>query len=118
MSLGQFVAIYSHVYIVVHFVVNRYNNNSKIMPLIDFFDYIVKWRFSGHLYNACISDKGCSVVDYFLGNQHALSEINKFSVIMVNLIEKFNLCTRHPTDHSILCNLCTNHPSNHSILTI
>ena len=40
MSLGQFVAIYSHVYIVVHFVVNRYNNNNKIMPLIDFFDIL------------------------------------------------------------------------------
>ena len=53
-------------------------------------------------YNTCISNKGYSVVDYFIGNESSFPRITNFEVItMVELIQQYNYIS-HPSDHSIL----------------
>ena len=106
--------------------------NSWGMALIDFLKVnklgIVNGRITCGLNNyTCISSRGCSVVDYFIGNHIAIKCINKFSVTtMVDLIKKFNLYVTHPSDHSILsvdidisqlCSINQRHTSNFDSLS-
>ena len=48
----------------------------------------------------CISNKGCSVVDYFIGNESSFPRIINFEVItMAELIQQYNyICLLYTSD--------------------